>query len=148
MGKCVIQDLPPEGGYKPITYKRVPAKSFFNGWGLVGTYVGVTIIAMYVYYLTCKAVLRNDLEERSARFALKPLLTAERDREYLKQMLRNREEERELMKNVKGWVVGTYYGEKLYKLPENETVQGSIHDYYVHAKNKYKIQRRDFAKWL
>ena len=103
---------------------------------------------MYVYYLTCKIIARDEIEERSARYALKPLLMAERDREYLKQTLRNREEERELMKNVKGWVVGTYYGEKLYKLPENETVQGSIHDYYVHADPKYKHERRDFAKWV
>lgn len=25
------QDLPPPGGYNPISYKRVPAKTFFNG---------------------------------------------------------------------------------------------------------------------
>lgn len=25
------QDMPPTGGYKPITFKRIPAKSYFNG---------------------------------------------------------------------------------------------------------------------
>lgn len=25
------QDLPPPGGYKAINYKRIPAKSYFNG---------------------------------------------------------------------------------------------------------------------
>lgn len=25
------QDMPPEGGYKPIPYKRIPAKTFFSG---------------------------------------------------------------------------------------------------------------------
>lgn len=25
------QDLPPPGGYNPINYKRVPARTFFNG---------------------------------------------------------------------------------------------------------------------
>lgn len=25
------QDLPPPGGYKPIPYKRIPAKQYFSG---------------------------------------------------------------------------------------------------------------------
>jgi hypothetical protein len=25
------QDMPPEGGYKPINYARIPAKKFFSG---------------------------------------------------------------------------------------------------------------------
>ena len=35
------QDLPPEGGYAPINYKRIPAKSVLNApiifGGLIGT---------------------------------------------------------------------------------------------------------------
>jgi NADH dehydrogenase (ubiquinone) 1 alpha subcomplex subunit 13 len=27
--KC--QDMPPEGGYKPINYARIPAKKYFTG---------------------------------------------------------------------------------------------------------------------
>jgi hypothetical protein len=25
------QDMPPEGGYKPINYARIPAKKYFSG---------------------------------------------------------------------------------------------------------------------
>lgn len=48
---------------------------------------------------------RQKIEMRSARIALHPLLLAERDREYLKQLRRNRDEEAKLMANVKGWEV-------------------------------------------
>jgi NADH dehydrogenase (ubiquinone) 1 alpha subcomplex subunit 13 len=26
-----VQDLPPEGGYRPINYARIPAKKYFSG---------------------------------------------------------------------------------------------------------------------
>lgn len=57
---------------------------------------------------------------RSSRHALMPLLFAERDREYLKQLKRNRAEEDNLMKNVRGWETGTWFGKNIYKtLPED-----------------------------
>lgn len=42
---------------------------------------------------------------RSGRHAILPLLMAERDREYLKQLRVNRDEESSLMANVEGWTV-------------------------------------------
>ena len=54
---------------------------------------------------------------RSARMALFPLLIAERDREFLKQLTRNRDEEEKLMADVPGWKVGTWYGEPVFKTP-------------------------------
>lgn len=42
---------------------------------------------------------------RSARLAVYPMLLAERDREYLKQLRKNRDAEAELMKDVPGWEV-------------------------------------------
>lgn len=64
--------------------------------------------ATYLYYLNCKEVERNRIEMRSCKLALFPLLHAERDREFLKQTRRNRDEEAMLMKNHPGWVVGTW----------------------------------------
>ena len=41
----------------------------------------------------------------------------------MKQLYLNREEENELMKDVPGWVTGTYYGKKLYHdVPNREKI--------------------------
>ena len=55
---------------------------------------------------------------RSASLALEPLMLAERDREYLKQLRRNRDAEEKLMADVEGWEVGTFYGHKVYKVKQ------------------------------
>ena len=48
------------------------------------------------------------------RLVMEPVLLAERDREYLRQLRRNRDWEKELMKDVPGWVVGTWLGQKAF----------------------------------
>ncbi|KRT78352.1 hypothetical protein AMK59_6522 [Oryctes borbonicus] len=142
------QDMPPPGGYKSINYKRIPARTFFNGWTMIGGYLTMTAVAGYIYYLTYKKVQHDEIEDRSALFAIRPLLLAERDREYLKQLGRNREEERKLMENVEGWKVGTWYGEPVYKLNTDDTlVQPSLQDYYVHAKYRELARRLHLEKW-
>lgn len=94
----------------------------------------MTAVSAYLYYLNCVQVHKRELEMRSADFAIFPLLLAERDREFLKQLRRNREEERKLMANVDGWQVGTWYGEKIYKTrPADELIEPSFSEYYVHA---------------
>lgn len=35
------QDLPPPGGYQKIRFTRVPAKSYFSGFQIIGAYVGM-----------------------------------------------------------------------------------------------------------
>ncbi|CAK1581211.1 unnamed protein product [Parnassius mnemosyne] len=128
------QDLPPPGGYKPIPFKRVPAKTYFSGYTLFAGYIGVTIGAIYLYNLTLKKVKKHEIEMRSAKMAIYPMLLAERDREYLKQLRRNRDAEAELMRDVPGWEVGTYYGERIYKLvPPDALVEPIFHEYYAHS---------------
>jgi NADH dehydrogenase (ubiquinone) 1 alpha subcomplex subunit 13 len=75
----------------------------------------------------------QEIEMKSASLALTPLMLAERDREFLKQLrkcveyviwtltinpklFRNRDAEEKLMANVEGWEVGTFYGHKVYKV--------------------------------
>ena len=41
-------------------------------------------------------------------------MLAERDRAFLKQLRLNREYEAELMKDVPGWEVGTWFGQKVF----------------------------------
>ncbi|XP_075979395.1 NADH dehydrogenase (ubiquinone) B16.6 subunit [Anticarsia gemmatalis] len=128
------QDLPPPGGYRPIPYKRIPAKTFFSGYTMFAGYLGITAGALYLYNLNYKQIVRDQIETRSAKMAIFPMLLAERDREFLKQLRRNRDAEAELMCNVPGWEVGTYYGEKVYKLlPEDTLVEPIFHEYYVHT---------------
>lgn len=102
----------------------------------------MTAGAAYLYILNCGEVNKRELEMRSADFAIFPLLLAERDREYLKQLRRNRDEESKLMANVEGWKVGTWYGEPIYKTrPAEELVEPLISEYYVHADLK-EFKRR------
>ncbi|XP_047995832.1 NADH dehydrogenase [ubiquinone] 1 alpha subcomplex subunit 13 [Leguminivora glycinivorella] len=128
------QDLPPPGGYKPIPYKRIPAKQFFSGYAMFAGFIGMTTGSLYLYYLNYKQIKKHEIEMRSAKMAIYPMLLAERDREYLKQLRRNRDAEADLMKDVPGWEVGTYYGEKVYKLlPPDTLVEPIFHEYYAHT---------------
>lgn len=55
-------------------------------------------------------------------------------RRVLKQLRRNRDEEAELMKNIKGWEVGTYFGEPIYFLDEENMYREPLyHEYFVHV---------------
>ena len=56
-----------------------------------------------------------------SRLAMEPVLMAERDREYLKQLRRNRDWEAKLMDDVDGWEVGTWLGQKVYKASPDDT---------------------------
>lgn len=75
---------------------------------MLGSYAVITAAGMYVYYLTAKQIKREEIENRSAQNVIYPLLIAERDREFLKQLRRNRDEEAKLMANVPGWEVRYY----------------------------------------
>uniref|UniRef100_U5EGY7 NADH dehydrogenase [ubiquinone] 1 alpha subcomplex subunit 13 n=1 Tax=Corethrella appendiculata TaxID=1370023 RepID=U5EGY7_9DIPT len=143
-----LQDLPPKGGYEKIPFKRVPAKSYFHGSTIIAAYFGISSFGLYLYYLNAKRNHFNDIEIRSAKLATMPLLLAERDREYLKQLRRNRDEEAELMKNVPGWEVGTWYGEPIYKtVPKEQFIDPSYHEFYVHA-HFDSFKKRAYIKFL
>jgi NADH dehydrogenase (ubiquinone) 1 alpha subcomplex subunit 13 len=49
-------------------------------------------------------------------------------------MRRNRDEEAELMKNVDGWEVGTYYGEPIYFLDEENQYRDPLFlEHFAHT---------------
>jgi len=53
-------------------------------------------------------------------------------------MRRNRDIEAELMKNVEGWEVGTYYGEPIFFLDEEDQYREPIYDeYFVHVPHSF-----------
>lgn len=109
---------------------------------MIAAYAGITTVGLYIYYLNCRKIKREEIEMRSSRHALMPLLFAERDREYLKQLKRNRDEENDLMRNVPGWETGTWFGEKIFKtLPEDTLVDPIFKEYYAHAPYKAYAER-------
>lgn len=143
-----VQDLPPEGGYKPFNFKRVPLKPILNAKLLFGGYLAISGAATYMFYLTDKKITREEVEMRSCRNVMLPILIAERDREYLKQVRRNRDEEARLMANVPGWKVGTWYGEPIYKtIPKDKFINPSFYEFYGHTANKYFLERAELKLW-
>ncbi|XP_060524316.1 NADH dehydrogenase [ubiquinone] 1 alpha subcomplex subunit 13 [Cylas formicarius] len=135
------QDMPPPGGYGPINFRKVPAKRLLSGYAIFGGYVGITLGAFYLYTLNYKSVRARELEMKSASFAIYPMLLAERDRAFLKQLRRNRDEEADLMKNVEGWKTGTWYGEPIYQTLEPDTlIEPMAYEFFVHGNFK------DFSK--
>ncbi|XP_045106751.1 NADH dehydrogenase [ubiquinone] 1 alpha subcomplex subunit 13-like [Portunus trituberculatus] len=137
MAATPTQDLPPKGGYAPINFIRIPARSYFNGYQLFAGFGAVSAVAFYLYYKTYSMVRREDIEMRSGLLAIEPMLLAERDREFLKQIRRNRDEEAKLMANVEGWEVGTYRGEPIYKTVSKERfLDPVINEYFAHGHTK------------
>lgn len=68
---------------------------------------------------------------------------------YLKQLRRNRDAENELMKNVKGWKTGTFYGEPVYKtVGEERIIDPGLNEYYVHSDPKTLHNRAYWHKYL
>jgi NADH dehydrogenase (ubiquinone) 1 alpha subcomplex subunit 13 len=88
------------------------------------------------------------LEEDESRTALQPVLEAEQDRLILWQIRRNRDEENALMKDVPGWVTGTWFGEHVYKSNPNFDVwiNPTWKDIYPHTRNR-DMERHIYWKY-
>jgi len=143
------QDLPPPGGYKPIQYLRVPAKTYFSGVTIFVIYNIVQFGSLYLWSLDYYRRRALKVEDRSARIAIQPLILAEKDRMYLKRCRQVRDEEEKLMKDVPGWVTGTYWGEPIYfTRPKNEWHDINDREFLAHSPEyQYKFFR-NFYKYL
>lgn len=142
------QDLAPPGGYAKFNFKRVPLKPILSGKQLFAGYFFISAGATYVYYLTDREIKREQIEMRSSRNVMFPILIAERDREYLKQLRRNRDEEDRIMKNVPGWKTGTWFGEPVFKTAKPDDWQNPImQEFYAHTADKYFFSRAYMKHW-
>lgn len=143
-----VQDMPPEGGYNPINIKRVPLKPILSTKLLIGGYIAISAAAFYIFHLTEKEIIRDEVEMRSCRNVMLPVLIAERDREYLKQLRRNRDAEAKLMANVPGWKVGTWFGEPIYKTrPKEEWIDPTMEEFYAQTDEKHFLARALFKHY-
>ncbi|XP_014281791.1 NADH dehydrogenase [ubiquinone] 1 alpha subcomplex subunit 13 [Halyomorpha halys] len=142
------QDMPPPGGFKPLKYARIPAKTYFSAPAFIAANIAVSAGALYLYFINHKRHERDLIEMKSSILAITPLLVAERDREFLKQCRRNRDAEEQLMGNVEGWEVGKWKGEPIYKtVPEDTFIRPNAMEYFVHTKEKYYNKFRNFVFW-
>merc|ERR1712088_1015839 len=142
------QDLPPKGGYAPINYKRIPARQVLNGPLIYAGLFGSMAYGYWQYKRGIKVVRKQEIEMKSAGLALIPLTLAERDREFLKQLRRNRDAEEKLMADVEGWEVGTFYGHKVYKTIGDQLPMVSFDEFYIHTTRAEIQKAQAIAKWL
>lgn len=77
-------------------------------------------------------------------------MQAETDRLILWQMRRNRDEENELMKDVPGWVTGTWFGEAQFKTDPNmeKWTQPSYLEIYPHTRYRDLKKHMHDKNWL
>lgn len=61
---------------------------------------------------------------------------------FLKQLRKNRDEEAKLMEDYPGWVVGTYFGEPVYKgEPKDKLFEPSFHEFVAHCNPEESAER-------
>jgi len=109
------QDMPPEGGYAKIyTQRTFPRISTKTGKRIALGVVVVWLAGYYKFRAQKRAIMRGMVEQNDVRLVMSAFLAAERDRLWLNHLRKLRDDERELMKNVPGWRVGTFYGEPIF----------------------------------
>merc|ERR1712241_1295514 len=109
-----------QGGYAPVNFKRVPARKIISGKWLFAGMVGWHLAGFAYYCKVWRPQLKQQKTEANGfRLALQPLLLAERDRAFIKEIKAHRDAEEELMADTEGWEVGTWFGQKVHKtVPE------------------------------
>merc|ERR1711963_246072 len=85
-------------------------------------------------------------ENRSIELALQPMLSAERDRAFLKHIVKSRDWEADLMKDVPGWEVGTFYGKPVYKTLRDDELDNKFHYYSLSAPEIFAHSDRHQSK--
>ncbi|ODQ52995.1 hypothetical protein SAICODRAFT_30404 [Saitoella complicata NRRL Y-17804] len=108
------QDLPPQGGYEPVQYKRnLPMRGFRPSYYLLG----MGLICGYGFYAFGKGVHeRRELkrEKTWSRIYLTAVLQAEVDRDNYRRHLAAVKREEAIMSQVQGWEAGksVYNGDR------------------------------------
>merc|ERR1711899_717523 len=94
------QDLPPKGGYAPITFKRIPAQQIMKDRWWLGAFIVYQTGALIYMKHALNQEKKLIVEERSVELALQPLLLAERDRGLIKFLKKQRDQEEDLFSDV------------------------------------------------
>ncbi|XP_033106991.1 NADH dehydrogenase [ubiquinone] 1 alpha subcomplex subunit 13-like [Anneissia japonica] len=132
MATSFRQDLPPKGGYGPIDYKRHIPKRGFSGYAMFAGCAAIMATGYIMLKIGNKHRRRLQQEDREAYLAIMPLIEVETDRDILKRLKFNQEQEAIIMKDVPGWNIG----ESVYNT--DRWVEPCIEDLYFLAPNKEK----------
>jgi len=141
----VVQDMPPAGGYKSLNWKKTVRPKAASGVSWFASYIAWSGAWYFIFKYFQRFHNRTTFEMTEARIACEPFILAESDRTVLKTLWVNREEERELMKDVPGWVVGTWYGEKVFN-DTSRMVAPTMTEFYTHC-NPKEYWRRVNLRW-
>uniref|UniRef100_A0A0N5C8A5 NADH dehydrogenase [ubiquinone] 1 alpha subcomplex subunit 13 n=1 Tax=Strongyloides papillosus TaxID=174720 RepID=A0A0N5C8A5_STREA len=132
-GKDFKQEMPPPGGYRTFNSSRTYAKQLFRPGLVTGIIAGCTLYGIYQSHMIRKHSITEKFEDVDIQNAMQPFLTAERDREWLRVLKKNRDLENEIMKDVPGWKTGTWYGEPVYFTLGDKWWDPSIIEAYAHS---------------
>ncbi|CAJ0927516.1 unnamed protein product, partial [Mesorhabditis belari] len=108
------QEMPPQGGYQKFNFHRTFPKLVWRPYLAISVGTAITLVGSYYALWRKKWYITEKFEDVELNTAMQPFLTAERDRYWLKLLAKNRDLEAEIMKDVPGWKVGTWYGEPVY----------------------------------
>jgi len=143
----IVQDMPPKGGYAPLNWKKtIRPKTTASGVALFAGFITWSVSAYLCYKYFRKFFKRTEFEMIEAKIALEPFMLAETDRHVLKALWVNREEERELMKDEPGWVVGTWYGDKVFT-DTSRMIYPTHEELYAHCNPKEYWRRIMHRYW-
>uniref|UniRef100_A0A914I9R6 NADH dehydrogenase [ubiquinone] 1 alpha subcomplex subunit 13 n=1 Tax=Globodera rostochiensis TaxID=31243 RepID=A0A914I9R6_GLORO len=152
MSEKFRQDLPPEGGYPKFNWSRTYPKIF---WTPGRTMLFSCILPTFYGYFhnfrhTPLSIKTQYFEDHDISNALEPFMMAERDRQVLRIMKRNRELEEEVMKDEPGWKTGTWYGEPIYFTLGDNWIEPLPLEINAHLKEKdqpYNYYWRLITAW-
>ncbi|KAG9301680.1 hypothetical protein G9A89_016751 [Geosiphon pyriformis] len=115
------QDLPREGGFPSIRYKRNLPRRGPSGAIIISTITVITAYGWYSWSQTMAEQRRLKREKLWGRIHIIPLLQAEADRDAYRRNFAALKREAEIMKDVPGWKVGeSVYNTKRYMHPFKE----------------------------
>ncbi|KAJ2157420.1 hypothetical protein GGF46_004521 [Coemansia sp. RSA 552] len=109
------QELPPKGGFGSIRYERRLPKRGPSGLAMFGICGAIMGYGWYRVYLALDERRELDREKMWSRIHMTPMLIAEADRDEYRRRMAALGREKEIMKDVPGWVVGqSVYHSKRY----------------------------------
>ncbi|VDK24893.1 unnamed protein product [Taenia asiatica] len=136
------QEMPPPGGFAAFNVFNKGVRKHLNGLYLIGALYACSFVGIKLRLWGKERKEARDNENREVRLALTPFLIAEQQRMYLKQLVKNRDYETELMKDVPGWEVGHWHNTPVYHNPRDLWCEPNYYEYYAH------LSRRDASRQL
>ncbi|KAI0980248.1 hypothetical protein GJ496_009640 [Pomphorhynchus laevis] len=111
------QEIAPKDGYKILNTARVCGRRLSpKVWYSAGLLATISLLYDVKRIQKTKQMIANSMMEMDeGRICIEPILWAEVDRMNLIYMRKARDEENRIMKDVPGWVTGTWMGEPIYK---------------------------------